>query len=134
MIDITADLRSFNEMKQGWPRERTREITAIINSRVNGEITWDDEAGECWARILLQDRAVVMVCACGPLLVLEESVDRLAEAEKFAIPTITVPSFGERILRCDVEVIKTAFRDSKFNTRVMDTEQFSVDELWFVTV
>jgi hypothetical protein len=134
MIDITADLRSFVERKQGWPRERTREIATAINAQIGGEIVWDDEAGECWARIIVEDKAVVMICACGPLLIQKEGLALPAGLEKLAIPEITVTSFEERILRCDKEVITAAFKDSTFSDRVISTDQFSADELWFVTV
>jgi hypothetical protein len=134
MIDVTADLRSFNERKQGWPRERTREIATAIHAQTGGEIAWDDEAGECWARIIVEDKTVVMICACGPLLILKEGLALPAGLEKLAIPEITVTSFKERILRCDKEVITAAFKGSAFNDRVISTDQFSADELWFVTV
>ena len=134
MIDITAALRSFNRRKQGWPRERTREIATAIHTQTGGEIAWDDEAGECWARIIVEDKTVVMICACGPLLILKEGLVLPAGLEKLAIPEITVTFLEERILRCDKEVIIAAFKDSTFNDRVISTDQFSADELWFVTV
>jgi hypothetical protein len=67
-MDITGELESFIAGKAGWRRERGAELARDTARRLDGELDWDEDAGE--AVVVLEVPgldAVVLRCDPGVL-------------------------------------------------------------------
>lgn len=134
MIDIAPVLESFISRKQDWQRESSVRVAAAIAGELATKLTWDEDAGEDWSRVLLAGQAGVMIFMAGPLIVTSADVAPQVTAVACDVPVITVPSLNARVLVCDAHTLRAAFGDQVWNNPALNAERFSADELWFCTI
>ena len=154
MIDITATMESFIAGKAGWRRQRGAELARATARQLGGELDWDEDAGEDWARVLTGGKVAVLVSLTGPLAIVigdrtgwsgpeasknsgigeAAGVDEVAGAGAGAVVVIEVPELDATVLRCDPGVLRAAFGDRVVDNPALDADAFSAGDLWFCTV
>ncbi|WP_327313996.1 hypothetical protein [Streptomyces sp. NBC_01235] len=133
MIDISDVLGRLAGHSAAWSEEAAVETAGNLARSVGAVVDWDDEAGEEWLSVLLQGVRVAMVSTRLPLVV---SVVELSARPEIPSPdgrVISVPSFDDPVIRCDIAVLGQAF-GGEGQFRTLNAESFSANDLWFATV
>jgi hypothetical protein len=109
-------------------------VAEAIAAELKTRLSWDEDAGEDWARALVKDEAGVMICMAGPLVVASAHVGAQIAVITSDVPVITAPTFDALVLSCDVQTLQAAFPNEDWGNLPLNPERFSADELWFCTI
>jgi hypothetical protein len=105
---------------------------------LDGELDWDEDAGEDWARVLTGGKVAVLVSLIGPLAIVIGDATGWDRAEAGEGPggvvVLEVPGLDAVVLRCDPGVLRAAFGDRVVDNPALDADAFSAGDLWFATV
>jgi len=138
VIDVTANVASFSAGQAGWRRSQGAELAREAARGLGGELDWDEDAGEDWARVLTGGKVAALISLIGPLAVVIGTGARWqppeADADAGAVVVIKVPGLDAAVLRCDPGVLRAAFGDRVVDNPALDADAFSVSDLWFATV
>jgi hypothetical protein len=133
MLDITQQIQSCIEQRGTWSNTKSVETAKRIARTIGGQVSWDEEAGECWARVLEGRKVVTIVAVDIPLMIiLEEKSGCAIVPAEFVV--VNVPSMDQRVMSCDADTFGHAFGMRRLGSPAINLNEFSADELWFVTV
>lgn len=134
--DITGSLRQSELDSSSWSPSRARETLERLRAAFGeARLDWDEGAGEDWGRILVEQRAVVLVSMLVPLALVCGTVPApvLAMLELEKVTALVSQRCDQREFASDLETLKRVFRRTEWSEAV-DPHCFSANELWWVTV
>jgi hypothetical protein len=134
--DLTPILLSRLDASLQWSPSRVVKLLERLQVCVVGSrIDWDKDAGEAWGRLLIARSPSLAVSAVIPLAFAQAPInpDIHAFLESEGVVTITTSNWELREFSADPEIVRRAFKREEWSAAV-DPKQFSVAELWWMTV
>jgi hypothetical protein len=133
MNDLTEALLNFESARSGWRVSTSLAVAEALAVAVQGEVDWDREAGEDWARVIRDRQEEALVHMRGPLALVRRSVSapRVSGFPEHSL--IHVPDLAEPSLRADPAVLVAVF-GARADEGSLATRQFSADDLYVSTV
>ncbi|MEU8242221.1 hypothetical protein AB0C07_28550 [Actinoplanes missouriensis] len=128
MIDFTAVLTA-NPPRPSWTDKDALDMAMTLIDGTPFTMDWDADAGEEWISLLDDTARIGMISTSRPVAVLAEDREPLgARAARFAVHSVTVPSFTSQVFVGSDTDLRAAFGSA------VDVTPFSANDLWFATI
>lgn len=132
MIDIDALLADAQAHRGEWNVATARDVAGALIHGQNAKIDWDEGAGETWLRIVVAGTVRAYVSTTIPLAMIQHDFiangPPVERARVVAVDRLDSPE-----LRCSDSVLEAVFGNPK-RFDVLNTQEFSADDLWYATV
>lgn len=132
MIDLTEPLSGVKDTT--WTTENADAAMREVADSLGARAARDSGAGEDWSCVLTDDSLIAMISTLVPFAVATEQEAVMALRAAGVLEVISVPSYDEPILRCDVKVLREVFRCDHGWEDVVDPREFSAHDLFWATV
>ena len=132
MIDISNVLIEAGQLRRSRSSTESEKLLGTVNEAINGQVCWDEAAGEDWATVMVGESIAAHVLMLAPLVVVRETdLAKVRAAAGDDAAVIAVPDMDQTILRADRRAL-----DELFGERVgeLEASQFSATDLWFHSI
>lgn len=130
-MDIGDGLRAAISRGR-WSRLAVGQAALALAEISGGDVDWDEDAGECWARVLVEGRLVGLISAVIPFAIVDAGLESSNWGTGGAV-VINVEDFDLPDMFCSSEVLVSAFGSSP-RLYFLDVGGFSANDLWYSTV
>ena len=132
MIDISEIMRSVAR-REFWSPADSERVIRHVTVRRGLDLDWDEGADEGWASCLSGGSVVALISSFLPLCISIGGASDLEEARVMGCEVISVASFNEPELSCQIEALESAFGNRLARSH-WDPNSFSASDLWYATV
>jgi hypothetical protein len=134
MLDISEDLLKAASMRSEWTRDQGRLLALTLSDSIpDAGLDWDEDAGEEWARILVEEDVAALVRIRIPLvIVVRQEARRIGGEIGDAAILIVVDDMDALNLSAQEDSLLMAFPERELSAN-LDPEEFSSSDLWFAT-
>lgn len=132
-IDITSQLDDAGRLRAAWSPDHARSLAASFARAIpDAWVDWDEESGEEWARVLVDQFVVALIRAKIPLVIVVRS--EFAQVRQIAhdAVSIVVDDMDSPWLSATSESIGQTFPEREVSP-TLDPSAFSAMDLWFAT-
>lgn len=134
MTDITDLIERIPILSANWSQDRGILVAQELVSHVNATISWDPDAGEDWAQIIIDGRARALIGIRWPVIILlERDVQRFGPHVPEICLRVVVTDLDEPELTASEEALTRTFGD-RAQSAALRPSHFSAMDLWFATV
>jgi hypothetical protein len=130
-MDIGDGLREATS-KGRWSRLAVGEAALALAEMSGGDVDWDEGAGECWARVIVDGRLAGLISAAIPFAIVDAGLENRNWGAG-GVVIIYVEDFDLPGMSCPVETLASAFGSSP-RLDLLDAGRFSANDLWYSTV
>jgi len=134
MTDITDIVHGLADAPARWSQERGAQVAQAFSRHLGLTVSWDEDAGEDWARVIDDRRVRVFVGIRWPVvMVLEPDLSRLQALIPDDVACLVVTDMDERELSASEDSLFAAF-GQRAHSAALTPGAFSATDLWFATV
>ena len=138
ICDLTAAFLKASSTNHLWSKDDFQALCQSVTCHLYAAvIDYDIEAGENWASIIVNDRTIGMIHADLPLIVIliefEEYIRILLDQKmQELLVVVGISDMERKSYALEKSVIKTIFYGRW--SRNIDSNEFSIRELWWATI
>lgn len=130
-MDMGDGLREAMSSGQ-WSRLMVGDAALALAETSGGDVDWDEDAGECWARVLVEGRLAGLISAAIPFAIVDIRLENSNWSAR-GVVVIYVEDFDLPGMFCSGEVLASAFGSSP-RLDLLGISSFSANDLWYSTV
>jgi hypothetical protein len=135
-MNISNALSLAKENEKVWDTKNLFSVIILILRRIERAwISWDEESGEEWAKIMHYDSVIAYINATIPIIMIktgEVSKAIIPELEK-KYPIIPFTNPEQKEFSVNMSAFERAFPDNKWRNAICEPDNFSAQELYFMT-
>jgi hypothetical protein len=132
-IDITTQLVEAGRLRSDWAPRRSQSLARALTQAIpDARLDWDEDAGEEWVRVLVDQFVVALVRASTPLVIaVRGELSHLQDIDSGPVVVI-VDDLETPWLTATEESLRLAFPEREVSP-TLDPAAFSGMDLWFAT-
>lgn len=124
ILDIGSLVRIADSRRTLWSPESASIVAWVVSLQVSALVDWDHDAGERWIRLTSDGLVVGYFDTVVPLA-------WVANRVSVPFPVVLIPSSSEA-LSLEVSIGANVFGE-RFASDVIDSSNFSFEDLWYVS-
>lgn len=131
--DLSRHFYAATRGRPQWTRDRARSLAESVTASLpNAQLDWDEDAGEDWARVVVDQWVVALVRIPIPLLLVLRAEARDLSAMDPEVVVVPLDDMDSPDLRASTECILDAFPERE-PSPTLNPGAFSAMDLWYAT-